>query len=453
MSEAEHMKELEDPERLLPLAERAVELARKAGAEFVDATISVSKDLSVAVEKSSIKTAETGWSKGLSIRAFVGGGMGYVTTSELTAADIATSAEKAATLAALASPDPDFVALPQPETPTEIPDTFDPKVATIGPDQVIQWACDTVRSAQSVRADVITSGDAAVGASAGALASSTGIRIVRRSTNVHLGIFVVVKDDLNIGSFADHDAARFLDDFQPDGLGEKVATRATEYQNAQTTDTRKTTLVLGPLAAFDLITAVADAANAESMQRRRSLLADRLGETIGSTHLGIADNGLISGGLYSGPYDAEGAARQVVTIVDRGRFAAALHNSYTANKAKTTNTGHGQRTGGVAHTNLQVTLGQKPAQHIIEEVNDGVYLEMGGLSPDLVSGDISTSLDFAFRIENGELTYPLANTMVAGNLLEILQNIDAVSSDYRHEPGNDMPTLRIRDVQISSAGE
>jgi predicted Zn-dependent protease len=43
--------------------------------------------------------------------------------------------------------------------------------------------------------------------------------------------------------------------------------------------------------------------------------------------------------------------------------------------------------------------------------------------------------------------------MVGGNLLDILQNIDAISSDYREEPGNRMPTLRIRDVQVSSGGE
>jgi predicted Zn-dependent protease len=34
-----------------------------------------------------------------------------------------------------------------------------------------------------------------------------------------------------------------------------------------------------------------------------------------------------------------------------------------------------------------------------------------------------------------------------------LMNIDAISSDYRYEPGNKMPSVRIRDVQVSSAGE
>jgi len=450
----EHMTELERPERLLALAEQAVDLTTRAGAQFVDAAVAVSNDLGIAVEKSSIKTAERACSIGLSIRAFVDGGMGYVTSSgAVMSAVIKELAEKAAALARLASPDPDFVALPPPQRQDRTPETFDPELAAIGVDRAIAWACETIRSAQSIRSDAIISADTAVSASAGALASSTGIRITRKSTSVHLGVFVVVKDDTDVGSFADHDSARFLDDFKPEGLGAGVARRAVEYRSARKPKTEKTTLVLGPMAAFALIGAVADAANAESMQRRRSILADKLGETIGSTVLTITDNGLISKGLYSGPFDAEGAARKVVPVIDHGRFNAALHNSYTANKAGVANTGHGRRTGGVSHTNLQVQLGEMTAAQLIEDVDNGVYLELGGLSPDLVSGDISTNLDFAFKIEKGKLAYPLANAMVAGNLLDILRMIDAVSSDCRSEPGNDMPTIRVPEVQISAAGQ
>jgi len=447
------IKALENPQHLLPVAEQAVETARRAGAEFADASASISKDLTVVIEKSSIKSAELVWSRHFSIRAYLGGGMGYVSSSGFQNTDIIELAQRATELARLASPDPDFVALPGPEQPEQMPQTYDPKVPEIAPDDVINWAAENIKSAQAVRNDVIASGDAAVSASAAALASSTGIRIARNSTSLHFSIFAVVKDDTNVGSFADRDSARFVEDFNPAGLGETTTKRALQYQNARKTKTRKTTLVLGPLPAFGLVCAVADAANAESMQRRRSLFADRLGSTIGANLLAITDNGLISKGLYSGPFDAEGAARKVVKIVENGTFTAALHNSYTANKANVPNTGHGMRTGGVSHTNLHIALGEKPARKLIEELEDGVYLELGGLSPNLTSGDISTNLDFAFKIEKGELAYPLANTMVSGNLLEILNNIDAVSCDYRYEPGNYLPTIRIRDVQISSAGD
>jgi PmbA protein len=445
--------QLHRPELLLPLAERAVASAKRAGADFVDATVSISRELSITVEKSSIKTAELVWSKQVSVRVYVAGGMGYASGSILDPGDIEDLSQKAVALARLATPDPDFVALPEPQQSQHVPDTFDPQVLVIGPDDAIRWATENIQSGRSVYRDVILSGDVGISASAGALASSTGIRIARNSTSVDLGFFAVIKNGANVGSFADHDSARFMSDFNPDGIAAKVTQRALSYQNARKAKTQKTTLVLGPLPAYGLFGSIAGAANAESMQRRRSIFADRLNTVIGSTLLTISDDGLISKGLYSGAYDGEGAVRNVVKIVEGGRFTGALHNSYTANKAKVPNTGHGLRTGGVGYTNLQIGLGEKTAQELISEVEDGIYLELGGLDPDLVSGDISTNLDFAFKIEKGELTYPLANTMVAGDFIEMLKNIDAVSVDYRYEPGIYMPTIRIRDVQISSEGQ
>jgi len=286
------------------------------------------------------------------------------------------------------------------------------------------------------------------------LASSTGIALARQGTSIQLGFFCIVKQsDGKVGSFYDFDEGRSLADIEPQHLAANAAKRARDYLGGEKIGSTVTTLVLGPLSSFDLMSCLANAANAESIQRRRSVFTGRLGQQVASPQLTLIDDGLVAGGMHSAPYDSEGAKRKVVTVIDAGRFAAQLHNSYTANKAKVDNTGHGTRRGGVGHTNLRVKLGDKTAEQLISEVDDGLYLELGSLAPDPVSGDISTNLDFARRIKRGRLTYPVANAMVAGNLLQLLKNIDAVSSDCRIEPGNTLPTIRIRDVHISAAKE
>ena len=443
-------REIEQPELLLERAEQAVEQARNLGADFADASVGVSRDLAVAVEKSSIKSSELIFSRGFSLRVYVAGGMGLASSTDLDRLDVADLAKRAVDMAKLASPDPDFVALPDPQEAPKLPEIFDPAVLAVGPDQLMTWVIDNIKSAQAVHSEVILSGDAGMTVSAGALASSTGIRIANRGTSINAGFFAVVKDSDTVGSFYDYDAGRFLDDFEPQGLAERATRVALTYRNPQKTRTRRTTLVLGPLAAFGMVQSLVRAANAESMQRQRSMLADKLGQQVASPLLTVADDSPIDRGLHSGAYDAEGAVCKRVGVVDRGVFTAALHNSYTANKAKVANTGHGQRSGGIRGTNTRITLGERTAQQIIADVDDGVYLEIGHLSPDPVSGDISTSLDFARTIEQGQTASPVANAMVAGNLFDLLKKIDAVSSDCRSEPGNDMPTIRIRDVQISS---
>jgi TldD protein len=139
-------------------------------------------------------------------------------------------------------------------------------------------------------------------------------------------------------------------------------------------------------------------------------------------------------------------------MVDRGVFVSPLTNHYNARLTGVVNTGHGTRLDGVSPTNLHVGLGSRTEAELIGEVDDGVYLEAGSLSPDPASGDFSAALDFAFKIDRGKLTYPLAGAMAAGNLNDLLMHTDATSSDYRVEPGQVLPAVRVSNVQFSGGG-
>ncbi len=59
-------------------------------------------------------------------------------------------------------------------------------------------------------------------------------------------------------------------------------------------------------------------------------------------------------------------------------------------------------------------------------------------------------MDAGFAIERGQLTHPVKNTMIAGLAPELLLNLEAVSSDYRSEPGRILPSLRVEGVRVAS---
>jgi hypothetical protein len=42
--------------------------------------------------------------------------------------------------------------------------------------------------------------------------------------------------------------------------------------------------------------------------------------------------------------------------------------------------------------------------------------------------------------------------MIGGNLLDLSARLDAISSDYRAEPGRVMPTMRLTWAQVSGGG-
>ena len=435
----------------LELCVDSVARAVRLGAEWCDVSAGTGRDISVTIEKTGIKTADAGQGEDLAIRVFVRGGMGYAAVSGRDPADIAEAVERAVALAKEATPDPDFKRLPAPDPAPQVEGLFDDRVAGMGVADVVRIAAANLEAAKALEPDVNLSGNVGLSVGEGALATSTGIALAVRGTDVGASIDALVKRGTDVGFFYDFDFGRFLADCRLEDVGTSAVLSARRFLGAKRIKSGRMTLVLGPLASYGFLGGVVGAANAESIQRGRSYLCDRFGEVIGSPHLTLVDDGLIPRGLHSGAHDGEGTRRRRLTVIDHGRLVSLLHNSYTAGKACTESTGHGTHSGGIGPTNLRPALGERPAAGILREVREGIYLESGELRADPASGDISASIDFGFLIRDGQLVHPVESAMIGGNIFDLLAHLDAVSSDAREEPGALMPTVRIQDVQIAGA--
>ncbi len=436
---------------LLKAAEIACEEAVRAGAEFADALVERGHGLSVTVEKNAISSTDARTRAGISVRAFVAGGTGWWSASTISEEMAREAGRRAAELAKAAEPDPDFVSLVAPEPYPTVERLFDPAIVSLAVHDVAGWVTQNIDSALSVAPDALVSGEASARWREEALANSLGVRVAERTTGASVFAQVVIRQSGDVGSFYEWDSARNLDDLVPDGIGAAAAREALRYLNSRVAETATLPVVFGPLASRPLLLGICGAASAEDIQRKRSFLVGMKGEAVASEHVTLIDEPLIPGGLSSGACDGDGYPHRAITIVDRGVLQTYLHSNYTAHKSGEANTGHATRTG-ISPTNVRPVLGAKTAAEIIGEVEDGIYVALGRPSPDAASGQISSLVDAGFRIERGELTYPLRNTMVAGHALEVLKAIDAISSDYREEPGMIMPTVRVAQMRVASGG-
>jgi len=434
---------------LLRVAEIACEAAIKAGAEFADAFAERGRDLSVSVEKNAIGSTDARLRSSISVRAFVAGGTGWWSASTVSEETAREAGLKAAELARVAEPDPDFVSLVSPAPYPLVEGLYDEQLASLGGSDVASWMIDNIDSALGVAPDAVVSGQAEAHAREHALVNSSGVRAAQRTTHAAIYTQVLLRRNGDVGTYYEWNSARRLADLAPTGLGAKAAAEAAKYLGSRTIKTATLPVVFGPLAGRAIFLGLCSAASAEDVQRKRSFLVGKKDEAIASEHVTLVDDPLAPGGLFSGTFDGDGAAHRPVTLVDRGILRTYLHSNYTANKSGEPNTGHATRVG-IAPTNIRPTPGAKTAAEIIGEVDDGIYVVLGQPSPDTASGRISALVDAGFRIEKGELTYPLKSTMVAGHALEWLRNLDAVSSDYREEPGLILPTVRIPSVRVAS---
>ena len=96
-----------------------------------------------------------------------------------------------------------------------------------------------------------------------------------------------------------------------------------------------------------------------------------------------------------------------------------MHNSYSAGIAGVETTGHAQRGGygcylGAGPTNIRVKPGDSSLDEMITETKKGILVTNAPFSPNMVSGEFSSTIDEGFLIENGEKKHPVKNLMAGG---------------------------------------
>ncbi len=309
---------------LLDTVQLAVETAMKAGAEWAEASCGISRNIGVMVENTSIRECEVVRDYGIRVRAFIKGGMGLAVTRKLEDEAVRQCAENATTLARATHPDPDFVALPEPaEALQEVEGLFDDAVAGLEAAEVVRWCQQGIQEARGVAPEVALSGGGDLVESHVALASSTGVTMQRRGTQLSLGYFAIVRRSDDVGSYFDHDVARQMADFEPEGLGAKATREALRFLGARQIGKARLPLVLGPFAGIGLIASAITgigliasaitAANAESVQRGRSCMAGKEGQQIASEVVTITEEPFIPAGLASSTQAAPRSAGQGCT--------------------------------------------------------------------------------------------------------------------------------------------
>ncbi len=438
---------------LLDIAQAAVDAAMAGGAEWADAVCASARSVQVEVEKSSISDCRVTRDYGVGVRAFVNGGIGLASNQSLELSEVRACGEQAAALAQATHADPDFLALPPPAEVQAVADLFDDEVAGLPSAQVVQWCQAGIEEAREVSTDVALSGGASLGVGESAVASSTGIALGIPSTSTQIVFMAVVHEGEEVGTYFEYDVARRLADFVPVGVGRQATEQARRFLGARHVKTACWPVVMGPLSAGGFLTSPVAAANAESVQRNRTFMVGKAGEQIASALVSVTEDPFVPAGISSRAWDGEGVAKQRRMLLDKGILTTYLHNSYTANKAGVENTAHAARGGytpdvGIGPSNLLIQPGERSEAELIGEIEEGLYINSAQVEPDSASGDVSATVDFGFKIEKGELAYPVKNTMIGGDIFELLGQVDAVSSDYREEPGSIIPSVRLSSAQI-----
>jgi PmbA protein len=285
-------------------------------------------------------------------------------------------------------------------------------------------------------------------------ANSHGFSGEYRASSVSLSVTPVAKDDGGMQRDGWHSAQRRLSRLEsPESVGRTAARRTLRRLGARKAKTQVVPLVFDPDMAAALVRSLCGAVSGSTIYRGASFLVGRLGQQIAAAGLTVVDDGRMPGGLGSRPFDGDGLPTRRTVVIENGVLTSYLLDTYTGRKLGLASTGNASRSLGqrptVGPMNFYVQPGAASPEAIIRSVDRGLYVtEMIGFGVNLVTGDYSRGA-VGMWIEKGELAYPVEEITIAGNLKDMLRDIELIGSDLAWRGPIAAPTLKIGRMTVA----
>jgi len=447
---------------LAEIAGRAVEAALAAGAADAEGYASEEAGREVQVHGGDIESLTAATQRGLGVRAWLGGRVGYAYGTDGSERGISAIGARAAEAARTADED-EFAGPPRPAAAAPLEGLLDPSLAEWSIASVAELALSVEQAglAFDPRIAAVETAVYADSAERVAIASSIGVSCEFESSSAYAYLQALAEDDGGRETGLGFGLARGPGGLDAATIGAEGAERAAAMIGASKPSSRSCPVILDPTVAASFAGLIGSTLAADAVQRGRSPFAERVGEKIASEAFLLHDDGLDLGGPASSPFDGEGVPHCRTALIEQGMLKSYLHSTYTARRAGTASTGNAGRAGyrsqpSVSTSNLILAAGPLSREQLLDEAGEGVYVtDVAGLHSGVnpVSGVFSVGAS-GRAIRGGELAEPLREFTIAGDLVSMLHSVSAAGADSRWVPfGGSVytPSLLIGEITISGS--
>ncbi|HEY1374352.1 MAG TPA: TldD/PmbA family protein [Candidatus Binatia bacterium] len=448
-------------ERLELSAEVALDILKQAkqkGASAGDVMMAESDSSFVSVRLGEVDKVSQAQEKRLGLRLFFGASSASASTSDISTAAIERLVDDTCALARATAKD-EYSGLPAPEAlAKDLPDLDldDGQNRAVSVDDKIRLALAAEKAALEFDPRITNSEGGEFSASAARIlyANSHGFTGEYRGSSYGMSVAPVASSNGAMQRDYWYSSQRKFARLEaPESVGRRAAERALRRLDARKVKTCECPVVFDPEISANLLRHLSSALSGYALYKGASFLAGKLGEKIASENVTIVDDGTIPGALGSKPFDGEGLPTAKKTIVDGGVLRSYLLDTYSGKKMKLPSTGNASRgigdSPGVGPLNFYLAAGTHAPEEIVASVDNGFYVtELMGFGVNLVTGDYSRGAA-GIWIEKGKLAYPVEEVTIAGNLKEMLANIEMIGRDLEFRGRIAAPTLKISRMTVA----
>lgn len=445
-------------ERFSELATAVLKRAKACGATEADLLVAEGDSVSVQVRMSQVDRLSKAREKMLGLRVFFGKRSASSSTSDFSEASLDRLVGDTCSLAKAVVED-ETSGLPAADhMASNYPDLDLQDTHQLSVEEEIDLARRTEQSAFAMDSRVTNSEGAECSAGHGSilLANSHGFIGSYSNSSYSLSVSPIALDSQTGGMQRDYWYSvkrKFHQLDSPEHVGQEAARRTVRRLGSKQISTQEIPVVFDPETAQGLLGHIASAVSGYALYKGASFLLGQLGQSIASEVVTVVDDGRLSGGLGSRPFDGEGLPTRKTLVIDKGVLTNYLLDTYSGRKLGMASTGNASRSIGenptVGTTNMFLSPGPYSPEEILRSMKRGLLVtDLIGFGVNLVSGDYSRGA-VGFWVENGEIAYPVEEVTIAGNLKQMLTGIEMVGNDLEFRGRTASPTIKIGRMMVA----
>jgi PmbA protein len=337
---------------------------------------------------------------------------------------------------------------------------FDSKVEEISMEKMVEMGKELIARISGHTPDILCDVQVTRGTSSISLINSQGGEGRYNKSFFSLSLEGILVRDTDMLFVGDSESSCRPDFIGIDGLADRVIWQLEMAKKKAAVSTKLLPVIFTPLGvASALMSPLLLAFNGKSVLEGASPLKDKFGEQVFDKKLSLWDDATIAYGLGSYPFDDEGMSGRRLPLVTNGVVTNFLYDLQTAALAGTQSTGNGQRVGGGFPrpdiSSLILSGGDVSFQEMVEDMKEGLIVEqlMGADQGNLLGGDFGGNVLLGYKVENGEVVGRVKDTMIAGNVYQVLKELLGIGQEARWVGGIlQTPPLYCSSISVATKG-
>lgn len=169
---------------------------------------------------------------------------------------------------------------------------------------------------------------------------------------------------------------------------------------------------------------------------------DSLGQSVAHPSLTVSVAPLDERIVYGERFTGEGFASENYDVIRDGVLEQFMLSNYVANKV-------GQKRAPNGSMSLVVKTGDRKLEEIIASIDRGIVVGRFSGGQPASNGDFSGVAKNSFLIENGKVTKALSETMISGNLAEMMKKVYAISDEPLCDGTSVLPYVAFDGITVS----